>query len=812
MATCLEGPSTTATNPPLMHMLQRHRDILYDFAKEFKRTKATIAATKDHADLLGSIRDDINAYKAGNSQEFLLNERIKIDSSHKMADIVLDQAYETREALNNQGRTLFNSRSRVTTALSRFPLINGLIGKINTKKRKDAVVMGLVIGNLKKSWHPATLRNIEKVYLRERAADEEKKKTAQLQKELEEQRAHQELKRMNESSGRVKLVQQAFKYGPKLLSFLSALNRPGSAAQVAEEREAYLLGKKKVDKLIEQGKSVDEMSANNTFSPSDMAIYGMTANSTRDIQNKIREDPLLAIKRREQKSLEAILNNPLHVKAIAAAKKEKKKEKKEKKKRDKHEKGHHRSDDSDGGKKRNGSSLRDEDRLPEFRNPDGPPERRTWEPRDDDEPSRKRRRTRSPSLSADRRRDRSEGVDRRRDRSTDRRDGSRDRRCDRATVRSPDRAERRRRDRSHDRVDRRQERSRDRAAARRTSDRSTDRRPGRDASPVATVPVAASAASKSGARTKLDEDRQRRLEAMQTTAVDMDRGRRERVAESRKKEKEEDAKDLEIRMKRLQDEGGLGEGFRRDLHNKTFEKVIVMFKENTPAAKIEEAVKQVESNGGVVGHRYTSTILGFAATIPDNVFTSFQSNELIESIEADGEVSTLAKSKEYGCQVLQEVSPSDQLAGGGIFGCTKDDLISCHGTWLIVEQHALKGNEVRARPDKQVHGEKAHWHVDKHHASGSIPEHITIKNSSTHMYLACGADGVVYLTSSASDDDTYWLLEREDQRVAIKNVAHKRYLASKDPNMIEKLIFHEDSHVHTLPDRVATCLWEEDVV
>ncbi|KAJ3163344.1 hypothetical protein HK101_000631 [Irineochytrium annulatum] len=74
-------------------------------------------------------------------------------------------------------------------------------------------------------------------------------------------------------------------------------------------------------------------------------------------------------------------------------------------------------------------------------------------------------------------------------------------------------------------------------------------------------------------------------------------------------------------------------------------KVIVMFKENTPAAKIEDAVKQIESNGGTVGHRYTSTILGFAATIPDNVLTTFQSNDLIESIEADGEVSIYAKSK-----------------------------------------------------------------------------------------------------------------------------------------------------------------------
>jgi hypothetical protein len=34
---------------------------------------------------------------------------------------------------------------------------------------------------------------------------------------------------------------------------------PGGAAAVAEEREAYLLGKKRIDKLVEQGSTVDEV-------------------------------------------------------------------------------------------------------------------------------------------------------------------------------------------------------------------------------------------------------------------------------------------------------------------------------------------------------------------------------------------------------------------------------------------------------------------------------------------------------------------------------------------------------------------------
>ncbi|KAI8849770.1 hypothetical protein BC829DRAFT_432277 [Chytridium lagenaria] len=142
MASCLDGPNSSPSNPPMMHTLQRHRDILYDFSKEFKKTKANIAAAKDHSELLGSIRDDISSYRPNNTEDLLLNERSKIDGSHKLADIVLEQAYETRDALNLQGRMLSGTRGRVAAALSKFPAINNLFTKINTKKRKDTPHLG----------------------------------------------------------------------------------------------------------------------------------------------------------------------------------------------------------------------------------------------------------------------------------------------------------------------------------------------------------------------------------------------------------------------------------------------------------------------------------------------------------------------------------------------------------------------------------------------------------------------------------------------------------------------------------------------
>ncbi|KAI8614073.1 hypothetical protein BC830DRAFT_1129080, partial [Chytriomyces sp. MP71] len=74
-------------------------------------------------------------------------------------------------------------------------------------------------------------------------------------------------------------------------------------------------------------------------------------------------------------------------------------------------------------------------------------------------------------------------------------------------------------------------------------------------------------------------------------------------------------------------------------------KVIVLFKAGTPAYVIEAAAEKVAAQGGSVGHRYNTTLLGFAASVPDSLLPAFTDDVHIETIEADGEVSTLFKPK-----------------------------------------------------------------------------------------------------------------------------------------------------------------------
>jgi uncharacterized membrane protein len=48
---------------------------------------------------------------------------------------------------------------------------------------------------LKKSWHPQTLHNIEKVWKAEQKAEAEAKKIEQLRRELDEERQREEMQR-----------------------------------------------------------------------------------------------------------------------------------------------------------------------------------------------------------------------------------------------------------------------------------------------------------------------------------------------------------------------------------------------------------------------------------------------------------------------------------------------------------------------------------------------------------------------------------------------------------------------------------------
>lgn len=68
-----------------------------------------------------------------------------MDNSHGVIDGVLSQAYAVQENFAGQREILSNVNRRIVGAASQVPGINGLIGRIGAKKRRDGIIMGSFI-------------------------------------------------------------------------------------------------------------------------------------------------------------------------------------------------------------------------------------------------------------------------------------------------------------------------------------------------------------------------------------------------------------------------------------------------------------------------------------------------------------------------------------------------------------------------------------------------------------------------------------------------------------------------------------------
>lgn len=400
--------------------------------------------------------------------------------------------------------------------------------------------------NAKKSWHTSNLSNQKKVWAAEQAALAERKKTAERLEEIRKEKAEEEIKRQLEISGARKRIDRVdwMYQGPS--------NENGLDEHASE---AYLLGKSRIDRLLtknDETKKLEKSSGQEHFMPA------QTVNNARDMATKIRDDPLLAIKQNEQNALQAAMNDPAKRRQLLASMglaDEQPKEKKDKHRKHRHHhRRRHRDDDSDDERRHRRRRSTSRDRSPA---------RRRYDSEGEDRSKRKRRDSR----------------DRRRDHSRDRRrDQSRDRRRSRSRSSTP------KKERTEDdRRSRYRERSRSRSSSprprrderqdsyrRRDDDRARprydDRRNGNGSRQNGGWRANGNNGDKPRRDEKADEEeRARKLAAMQTAASDLDIDRERRLAELEAREKQEREADDKARQR---DSKFGGRTFTNGLHQK----------------------------------------------------------------------------------------------------------------------------------------------------------------------------------------------------------------------------------------------------
>lgn len=126
----------TSSSSAMSHSLTRHREILQDYTRDFKRTRAQIVENQQRQNLLGSVREEISNFKSGQQSHFrggagamtdadmLLGERGRIDESHRMTDEVLEQAYATRREFSQQRSAISGVNARMSGVLSGSPSLS----------------------------------------------------------------------------------------------------------------------------------------------------------------------------------------------------------------------------------------------------------------------------------------------------------------------------------------------------------------------------------------------------------------------------------------------------------------------------------------------------------------------------------------------------------------------------------------------------------------------------------------------------------------------------------------------------------------
>ncbi|KAF7311134.1 WD40 containing SNARE-dependent exocytosis protein [Mycena chlorophos] len=129
----------------MQRTIQHHGEIFRDNVRELKRTKASVKSALDHANLLSGVRNDIEAYKSS-AADSLLAERGRIDSSHSMTDTMIEQAYETRAEFGRQRASISGISTRMQGVLNTMPGINNLVSMIKSRRRRDSLIVGVVIG------------------------------------------------------------------------------------------------------------------------------------------------------------------------------------------------------------------------------------------------------------------------------------------------------------------------------------------------------------------------------------------------------------------------------------------------------------------------------------------------------------------------------------------------------------------------------------------------------------------------------------------------------------------------------------------
>lgn len=122
--------------------VQRHKEILEKHQREFEHMNK-----KRHLHEFEHVNHHTKNQSATQNSEtdYFLQESNVIDHSHNMTDQIISQAYAIREDFHQQNYMLNNMNQRISQTISYIPGINLIISKINTRRKKNNLILSFII-------------------------------------------------------------------------------------------------------------------------------------------------------------------------------------------------------------------------------------------------------------------------------------------------------------------------------------------------------------------------------------------------------------------------------------------------------------------------------------------------------------------------------------------------------------------------------------------------------------------------------------------------------------------------------------------
>lgn len=146
--------ATTELSTSKLQQITRHEQILQDHKSSFQRIESTLTEERNRNNLLFTVQSDISNHKRRNApanaldtdpDSYILEESQRADNVNSIADRLLQGAYNTRDELINQRQYLQNAQLTILGTIQSVPGINVLILKINSRRKRDTLILATVI-------------------------------------------------------------------------------------------------------------------------------------------------------------------------------------------------------------------------------------------------------------------------------------------------------------------------------------------------------------------------------------------------------------------------------------------------------------------------------------------------------------------------------------------------------------------------------------------------------------------------------------------------------------------------------------------